>query len=237
MSLPRRVAARGETGEQGGDLLLLEEVGEQHEGRLDLRRVAFEGQVADLIDHHHAREEGANRVVHQQQVLFQAVQSGTQRMNLEQTFFHPRLQIDADGAHVAQDLRAGFLIGEEQRPLAAAAGGVDECGSDAALARARRTGHQHAAAAEHALAPEHRVKFGDARGDALGGCLMIELERGDRQHRDAALADEKRIFVGAMHRAAILHHAQAPGGNLIADALIEDNHAVRHIFLQAVARE
>jgi hypothetical protein len=37
--------------------------------------------------------------------------------------------------------------------------------------------------------------------------------------------------------AAILHHSKATGGDLIGDAMIEQDHAVRDIFLEAVTRE
>ena len=40
-----------------------------------------------------------------------------------------------------------------------------------------------------------------------------------------------------MAAAAILHHSKATGGDLIGDAMIEQDHAVRDIFLEAVTRE
>jgi len=39
-------------------------------------------------------------------------------MNLEQPFFHPPLEIDPNGEHVAHNLRRGFLVGEKQGALA-----------------------------------------------------------------------------------------------------------------------
>ena len=47
----------------------------------------------------------------------------------------------------------------------------------------------------------------------------------------------ERKFVGAVQRAAIFHHAQMPRGNLLKDPMLEQDHAVGHIFLQPVARE
>ena len=130
-----------------------------------------------------------------------------------------------------------FLIGKKQRVLTPAASGVDELRADAALARARRTGDEHAAAAKDALAAEHLVEPLDAGGDARHGGFVIELQRRDRQDREAVLADEEGVFVRAVSRAAILHHAQAPGANLLGDALVENNHAIGHIFFQPVPRD
>ena len=89
----------------------------------------------------------------------------------------PRREVGADGAPVAQQLLGGFLIGEKERALAAAARGVEP-----------RT----------------------AGGDALRGDPVIEVERSDRQHREPALADNERVFVRAVRRAAILQYAQPP---------------------------
>ena len=127
-------------------------------------------------------------------------------MNLEQPLFQPRLQVDADGAHVANDLRTRFLVGEQQRPLAATAGRLSELRADAALAGARRPGDEHAAAAKDALATQHLVQPRDAGGNPLPGGFVIELERSDRQNRESAFANEEGVFVAAMGRAAILEH-------------------------------
>ena len=63
---------------------------------------------------------------------------------------------------------------------------------------------------------------------------MIEPRRSDRQHREPALADEEGILVRAVGRATILQRAQPPGGNLLVDALVEDDHAIGHVFLQTI---
>src|SRR6185295_19489094 len=106
-------------------------------------------------------------------MLLQPIQRGARRVNLEQSLLYPRLEVDVDGAHVAHDLRARFLVGKEQRVLATTARCVEELRADAAFARARRTGHEHAAAAEDALAAEHLVKPRDAREDPRRGGLVI----------------------------------------------------------------
>ena len=50
---------------------------------------------------------------------------------------------------------------------------------------------------------------------------MVQAKRSDRQHRDARLADQERIFVGAMHGAAIFYNPQPPSGNLVHTPVIE----------------
>jgi hypothetical protein len=59
--------------------------------------------------------------------------------------------------------------------------------SKAVLARTRGTGDEHAAAAEDPLAAQLLVEPRDARANARRGGLVIQLQRSDRQHRDAAL--------------------------------------------------
>ncbi len=66
---------------------------------------------------------------------------------------------------------------------------------------------------------------------------MIQPQRRDGQHADALVTDEKWKFVGAVHCAAIFHHAQIPRGNLLGDPMVEQDDAVGHIFLQPVARQ
>src|SRR4029077_16603773 len=126
---------------------------------------------------------------------------------------------------------------KEQRVFAATACGIEELRADAAFARARRTGHEHATAAEDALAAEHLVAPRDAREDPRRGGLMIELQRRDRQHREPLLADQEREFVGAVGRAAVLPHPKSARGNLLGYALIEDDHAISHVLLEPVARD
>ena len=59
--------------------------------------------------------------------------------------------------------------------------------SKAVLARTRGTGDEHAAAAEDPLAAQLLVEPRDARANARRGGLVIQLQRSDRQHLDAAL--------------------------------------------------
>ena len=67
------------------------------------------------------------------------------------------------------------------------------------------------------------------------GHAVLQAERGDRQHRDAGLADEERVLVGPVQRAAVLEDAQAAGRGLLGHAVVEHDHAVRDVLLDAVA--
>ena len=66
---------------------------------------------------------------------------------------------------------------------------------------------------------------------------MLQAERGDGHHRHAGLADQERVLVGPVVRAAVLEHPEPPGGGLLAHAVVEHDHAVRHVLLDAVARQ
>ena len=63
---------------------------------------------------------------------------------------------------------------------------------------------------------------------------MLQTQRRDRLHRDAVLADEKRILVGPVERAAVLENPKPSGRRLVGDEVIEDDHAVRDVLLDAV---
>ena len=95
-------------------------------------------------------------------------------MKLQQAFLHPRLQVDADGTHVAHDLVGRFFEGKIQDTLAATAGGIGKVCDQAALAGARCTGDQHAAAAEIALAAEHLIQARNAAGNTFTGYDVVQ---------------------------------------------------------------
>ena len=92
-----------------------------------------------------------------------------------------------------------LLEGEVQAALAAAAGGVEQSAPPELVLPVPAVPEiSTRAAAVVALAAEHGVEPGDARRDALVGRLVLQAQRGDRQHRDAVLVDQERILVGAV---------------------------------------
>lgn len=66
---------------------------------------------------------------------------------------------------------------------------------------------------------------------------MIQAHRGHRQDINPALIDEEGILVGAVRRASVLHDAQPAGGDLVHDAMIEQDHAIRDVFLKSLSGE
>src|SRR3954464_2584161 len=103
----------------------------------------------------------------------------------------PRLEVDANRTHVADNLLRRFLESEVQAAFAAAAGGVDKMRGDARLAGAGSARQQDAAAAEEALAAHHPVEPVDAGRDPDVGRRMVEAQRRDRQDGNAVLVDEE----------------------------------------------
>ena len=67
--------------------------------------------------------------------------------------------------------------------------------------------------------------------------LVDQLQRGHRQHRDAAPIDEERILVRAVARAAVLDDAKPARRDLIVDAMVEKDDAVGDVLLEALTRE
>src|SRR5262249_57160880 len=125
---------------------------------------------------------------------------------------------------------------EREIDAASAAGAhrLGELGGDARLAAARHAGDQDTAAAVVALALHHRVEIGNAGGDALVGGRVRQPGRRDGHDADALLVDEERILVGAVRAAAIFHDPQAPRDDMVLHAVVEQDHAVRDVFFQAV---
>ncbi len=191
-------------------------------------------QIGDRVHDHDAGLEAGDVFVGHQQHFFDPAVGRTRRMELQQPLADPRLEVDADRAHVADDLPGRFLEREIQAALAAAAGRIHEMRRHAGLAGAGRAGHQDAAPAIEALAAHHAVQPVDAGRDAFGGRRMVQAQRGDRQDGDAVLIDEERILVRAVRRSPVLDDAQAPGRDLLPDAMVQHDHAVRDELLDAV---
>ena len=158
-------------------------------------------------------------------------------MKLQQALAGPSLKVQADGAHVANHLVGRFLKRKVKGALTAAAGGINEVCGQTGLAGARCARHQNGAAAIKALAAQHLVEAGNAGGKSLIADPVLQVQRSDGQHAEAVLVDQEGIFVGAVSRAAVFDHAQPPRGNLVFDAVIEQNDAIGNIFFQAVARQ
>ena len=66
---------------------------------------------------------------------------------------------------------------------------------------------------------------------------MAKTERCHRQHRDAGFADQERVLVGAVERAPVLEDSQPTDRGLLGDAVVEHDDTVRHVFLDAMARQ
>ena len=65
----------------------------------------------------------------------------------------------------------------------------------------------------------------------------LEAGRGDRQDGDAVLVDQERVLVGAVRRAAVLDDPQPAGGDLVVHPVVEQDHAVGDVLLEALAGE
>jgi len=81
--------------------------------------------------------------------------------------------------------------------------------SKAGLANTCRAGQQDAAASKKPLTAEHDVQGWDTAGNSLDGCLVLQLERRDRQDGDATLVNQERELIGGVGRASILDNPQA----------------------------
>src|SRR3989339_960175 len=119
-------------------------------------------------------------------------------MKPEKPLLHPPGEIDADGAHVPDDLVGRFLEGKIEAALSTPAGGFGKGSRQTCLACAGCTGDEDGAAPVEPLLAKHGIQFGDARGDALRGNGVVETQGSDRQDREAALVYQEGILVGAV---------------------------------------
>jgi hypothetical protein len=63
---------------------------------------------------------------------------------------------------------------------------------------------------------------------------MSQCQRRNGQHGDAIVVDHVRVFIGAVRCAPALDDSQAPGGNLLADPMVEQDYAIGDVFFQSV---
>ena len=171
------------------------------------------------------------------EVHFQAEMKSPHGLKLEPPIFHPLLQVDPDGGHVAHDLAGGFLKRNVEATFAPAAGCRGKCRRYTRLAGACGAGQENAAPAVESLAAEHGVEPLDAGRNALERRIVFELDGSDRPDRDSILLDEKRILVRAVDGAAIFDHPDAAGRHLIDHPMIERDNAIGDVFLQAIASQ
>ena len=109
-------------------------------------------------------------------------------------------------------------------------------GGHAGLAGPGRARDEDGAAAEIAAA-QHGVEPRYAARHPLGGRLVLQPQRGDGQDREAGVVDQERILVRAVRGAAVLHDPQPARGDLLRDPVVEQDHAVRDVFLEPVPGE
>lgn len=64
---------------------------------------------------------------------------------------------------------------------------------------------------------------------------MIEFERAEMKYGEALRPDQEWVLAGAVQGAAVLDHPQAADRRLILNAVIEEDHAVGDVLVNAVA--
>ena len=107
----------------------------------------------------------------------------------------------------------------------------------AGLAGAGGAGDQHAAAAVVALAAEHRVEPRDAGRDALVGHRVVRPSDVIGRTEMPSSSIRNGYSLVPCVRAAVLDDAQAPRGDLLGHAVVEQDHAVGDVLLQPLAGE
>src|SRR5262245_34615309 len=107
-----------------------------------------------------------HKLVKASELHFKPMRGRADCVEAKQPFADTRLKIDANRAHIADDLRGRFLECEVKSFFAAFARGDGEMCSETGFAGPRRTCDKHTAAPEKTLAAEHSIESWDASGDA-----------------------------------------------------------------------
>src|SRR5947207_738828 len=145
-----------ETGQERGDPLHLEVIDQPGQRGLNIPLRRHRDQAADGVEHHDAWPKPFDRAVHAREMHLETVHRGASGLELEQATIDPLLEVDPDRSHVADHLLRRFLELERQAAFPPPAGGVDEVRRHARLAGSGGARHEDRAAAEVALATEHR---------------------------------------------------------------------------------
>ena len=120
------------------DVLGLQVIDHAREHRLDVGVGADRHQVGHRVDDDHGRLEVRHDLVHRHEMGLEPVARRPVGVELQQSGRHPRLEVDADGAHVPEELLRRLLEEKAQAALAAAARRVEKVRRQARLPGAGR---------------------------------------------------------------------------------------------------
>ena len=187
-------------------------------------------QAADGVDGHHRRIELHDQVPERLQVQFDAVQGGPGREEAEHARPDPRLQVDPDTAHVADDLGLRLLMRHVDGPLTTLAGRLDEPRRDGGLA-GPRVPVTSIAVPRYTPPPSSSSIWSTPVEMRSVGAPRVQSDRRDGLDDDAVGPDVERILVGPVERAPVLGHPEAAGGDPSLDPLGQHHHAVRDVLL------
>src|SRR5690348_2540512 len=105
-------------------------------------------------------------------MTFKPGTGGTRCVDAQQTAINPRLQVEANRAHVTQNLAGRLLKGEVEAALSALCGSISKMRGKARLTSPCGSRNQNAAVAEKSFASQHAVESGHTAGDTINRCLM-----------------------------------------------------------------
>ena len=224
----------GQCGHDAGDAAPLEQVEVARDRRRGGALGTAEGEAGDGVEHHQLRFVLLDELVQHREVLLEPERRRSHRPHLQKPRVDPAAQVEADRTHVANQLFGRLLEGEEQGLLSALAGGVRHEGADAGLARACGAADHHRRPAVDATG-QHLVETRDARGDPLGRRFIGQAHGRDRHHHEPTLGDQEGKLVRPVEGTAVLDDAQASGRDLVVDAVVQGDHTVRDVLLDAEA--
>src|SRR5512139_274576 len=111
-------------------------------------------------------------------------------VDLQESLLDKRRDVKAYGAHVPDQLIAGFFQREIETALFPLAGAGGQLSSNTGLAGARLSTQEDSRAAE-VPSVQHLIKTRYTTRDALPGHLVLHHDRGDGEHDDARIGYEE----------------------------------------------
>jgi hypothetical protein len=163
---------------------------------------------------------------HQQR--FGAAGDGAGRDHPQSAVVDEALQPDAHRRQVADDLGAIGVEADEQRAVAAFAGGLGKGSAERGLGGAREAGDQHAGAAVVAAAQHGVEPFHAGRDPFQGDRRVHPSERSRHRDVEAGVADDEGRFILVEARTPEFLHAQVALRDAQGDLVIEHDRAVDH---------
>ena len=128
----------GQAVEDRRDVTRFQKIDQTGQHRAALQIIPERQKRRQRVEDNHLRFQLFDHLMDFHQMHFQSIQRGARRFEAQQTIFAARAEVEADGAHVADNLPRTLFAGEINAALATPASGLDKVRRETGFSRARR---------------------------------------------------------------------------------------------------